>query len=308
MTPRKITQIYIILFLSVTLFGVTGSKHFQADNSCGPRCIEAILRLSGNYSTGIADIYNIIGKDPFQVTTLKDLKNAATQLGYTVDGYKSEIKELRKFDGYLILHIILPDSNSNGYHFILAQNATEDHIQVIDTETLDNSLWSLEKLNELWTEYVLVIKDKTNERGNSEVERIKNENENSSKVKLENSKDFGNVESGSLLIYTFKIEDNETVITNATVIHKNCSCLEPKIFKSRDEFLLSLKMSATDAGSQSAFVDVRIEPSKKVKRYSLKAYCIDHYTMTPKIAYLEANEGERVKCQINIKYFTDIIT
>ena len=66
------------------------SKHFRADHSCGPRCLFALIRMTGKENskhTSVEDIYNLIGKKVNTPTTLYDLKVAATELGFTAKGF-----------------------------------------------------------------------------------------------------------------------------------------------------------------------------------------------------------------------------
>jgi predicted double-glycine peptidase len=310
MTFAQILRVYVILSCSFSVYGFNRSKDLQPDNSCGPRCIEAILRLNDNDSIGVADIYNIIEKDPFQLTTLKDLKNAAMELGFTAEGYKATIGQLREYDGYLILPIMLPGSDrKDPYHYILAQNAAEDHIHVIDTKTLKVATWPFNELDNFWSGYVLVINGGKNRNQKRQTQSLKeideNKAEGQSKKRSEIVKDFGTVESGSLLTHTFKIEDKKVPFTDAKIIKRSCSCLEAKLFKSQGEVFLVSKLRPDMAGSQSAYVDVSLEPQKVIKRYILKTYCIDHYIISPKIAYLEAPGDGLVECPVKIEYYSD---
>ena len=70
-----------ILLWTVSLRGSDQPGYLLPDYSCGPRCIQAILRLDGEAVIGLEEIYNLTDRDPFQPTSLKELKDVATKMG-----------------------------------------------------------------------------------------------------------------------------------------------------------------------------------------------------------------------------------
>jgi hypothetical protein len=309
MTNREFLRSCLgILLWTVSLLGSDQSGYLLPDNSCGPRCIQAILRLDGKAAIGLEEIYNLTGRDPFQPTSLKDLKDVATKMGYTAEGFKPAIKDLSKVRGYLILPIRLPGSPRDGLaHFVLARHVAENYITVVDTKTLQEQVVSLDKLSELWMGYVLVVKKAKGDAAStydrpSELREGKDESVN--EANSVSSKFVGTVESGATLIHTFRIEDGENRVTSAVVLKKSCSCLDAKVFESRGDFFVSLRMIANRAGSQSATVDVSIGPQKKVKQYGLTAFAVDSHVMTPPVVYMEAAKDGSCEQPVNLEYYS----
>ena len=95
------------------------------------------ITKSGQPECGIKCIYEFIGKEPFSVTNLKDLKNAAEQLGFTAEGYKLTTRTLAKENGYAILPVGDASATAeNPQHFILVKRLTKDFAIVVNTRTL----------------------------------------------------------------------------------------------------------------------------------------------------------------------------
>ena len=118
------------------------SKHFRADHSCGPRCLSALIRMTGKDSPkyrSIEDIYNLIGKKVNTPTTLYDLKVAATELGFTTKGYKCTVEHLTRINGYAIIPVRQSaEISTSSFHFILLKEIRGDTAMIIDPGTLQN--------------------------------------------------------------------------------------------------------------------------------------------------------------------------
>ena len=84
---------------------VISLQEIRSDKACGPRCLWALMQVTnaGQPDCGIKCIYELISKEPFTPTNLRDLKDAAEQLGFSANGYKLAISKLAKTKGYAIL-------------------------------------------------------------------------------------------------------------------------------------------------------------------------------------------------------------
>jgi ABC-type bacteriocin/lantibiotic exporter with double-glycine peptidase domain len=135
-------------------------EQIRFDKACGPRCLWALMQITGEGNTdcNINCIYELIGKEPLSVTSLKDIKDAAQKLGFSAIGYKLEIKDLEKMHGYAIL----PIGNAAGtpkdpLHFILVKQVTKDYIIIINSRTLEMQTIRNSKLIESWDGYALIV-------------------------------------------------------------------------------------------------------------------------------------------------------
>jgi len=72
------------------------------------------MKITGASSSdcNIKRIYKLIGKQPFTVTNLKDLKDAAQELGLSATGYKLTVSELKK--NVRLCHTACGKRNRNG--------------------------------------------------------------------------------------------------------------------------------------------------------------------------------------------------
>lgn len=132
---RIIVASLIILFMlfmgnAETHSGSVEPVYAQADHSCGPECLLALIRMTGkdvSKYTSIEDIYDLIGKKVNTPTTLYDIKAAATELGFTAKGYKCTVDHLKRLNGYAILHVRQSDAAvSDLFHFILLKEVLND--------------------------------------------------------------------------------------------------------------------------------------------------------------------------------------
>ena len=103
-------------------------------------------------------IYRLIGKTPFSVTTLKDLKDAAQELGFSANGYKLSVSDLEKMTDYGILPVGSAAGTANDpLHFILVKQVAKGHLTIINTRTLKAQTIEVSKFQESWQGYALVI-------------------------------------------------------------------------------------------------------------------------------------------------------
>lgn len=135
-------------------------KQIKPDKACGPRCLWAVMQITGagEPDCDIECIYKIVGKEPFSVTNLKDLKDTAEELGFSANGYKLTLSELEKISGYAIL----PVGSAAGIakdplHFILVKEVAKDYVTTINARTLKAQTIAVSELQQSWKGYALVI-------------------------------------------------------------------------------------------------------------------------------------------------------
>jgi hypothetical protein len=68
----------------------------------------------GKPTCDVECIYRLIGKTPYSVTTLKDLKDAAQKSGFSAVGYKLTLTQLQNLNEYAILPIGFAQGTSLG--------------------------------------------------------------------------------------------------------------------------------------------------------------------------------------------------
>lgn len=134
--------------------------YLKPDKACGPRCITALMRIlkKGDTDWTIERIYQLIGKNPLAVTTLKDLKVAAEKLGFSAVGYKLKLNELKNINTYSILPLGYREGTAKEpLHFILLKEAKGDFATIVNTENLKLEDVLLSDLQKMWKGYALVI-------------------------------------------------------------------------------------------------------------------------------------------------------
>jgi ABC-type bacteriocin/lantibiotic exporter with double-glycine peptidase domain len=113
---------------------------------------------AGRPDCDIKCIYELIGKEPFGETTLKDLKDAAQKLGFSANGYKLTLTDLEKITGYAILPVGgAAGTADDPQHFILVKQVVKDDVTIINTRTLKAQTIAVSELQESWKGYALVI-------------------------------------------------------------------------------------------------------------------------------------------------------
>ncbi len=139
---------------------VVSFKQINSDEACGPRCLWALMQITseGRPDYNIEHIYSLIGKQPYTVTNLKDLKDAAQQLGFLATGYKLAVSDLEKVTDYAILPVGGATGTPNdSLHFILARKVAKDYAMIINTRTLKPQTIPVFELEQSWKGYALVI-------------------------------------------------------------------------------------------------------------------------------------------------------
>lgn len=146
--------------LSVNAAEIMTFEKIKPDKSCGPRCLNALLQIrdGAKNDCGIKCIYEIIGKEPFSLVNMKELRDAALELGFTAKAYKLNLGQLKKLKGYCILPIGKDiGTKENPLHFILVERIQNDYIIFLDNESLETKALSVAEFADLWNGYALVI-------------------------------------------------------------------------------------------------------------------------------------------------------
>jgi ABC-type bacteriocin/lantibiotic exporter with double-glycine peptidase domain len=165
------------------------------------------ITKAGQPDCGIKCIYELIDKEPFSTTNLKDLKDAAEQLGFSAKGYKLTIEKLAKTKGYAILPVgSVSGTAEDPLHFILVKRIIKDYVIAVNTKTLASQALPVSNLRDYWNGYALAI---TAGKGMKPLRKEPDDIEQLPKrvktPKYNEIKDFGQVDSGSVVEHTFTI-------------------------------------------------------------------------------------------------------
>ena len=288
---------------------VISLQEIRPDKACGPRCLWALMQITkaGQPDCGIKCIYELISKEPFAATNLRDLKDAAEQLGFSANGYKLTISKLAKTKGYAILPVgSASGTDEDPLHFILVKRIIKDYVIVINTKTLLSQALPVSDLNEYWNGYALVIKaGKGMEPLQKEPDDIEKLPRRVKTTKYDQIKGFGQVDSGSVVEHTFTIITEKDKDYEAKIVQKNCACLEAKLGKDIEgRNTLTMELHVDQPAWQQAHAVVLLEPGGMIKRYAVQAYGTDTFEIWPQIAFIEAPNGGLVEYPIKIHYFT----
>jgi len=288
---------------------VISLQEIRSDKACGPRCLWALMQVTnaGQPDCGIKCIYELIGKEPFTATNLRDLKDAAEQLGFSANGYKLTVGKLAKTKGYAIL----PVGSASGIsedplHFILVKRIIQDYVIAVNTKTLISQALPVSDLSEYWNGYALII---TAGKGmgalRKEHDDIEQLPKSVKKTKYDEIKDFGQVDSGSVVEHTFTLITEKDKGYKAKIVQKNCACLEAKLGKDIEgRHTLTMELHVDDPAWQQAHAVVLLEPGGIIKRYAMRVYGTDSFEIWPQIAHIEAPDGGLVEYPVKIDYFT----
>ncbi len=314
----RITRILVVTVCVIFLFHISSYAQYEniitlgemkPDKACGPRCLWALMQITeaGQPDCGIKYIYEIIDKEPFSVTSLKDLKDAAEHLGFSAKGYKLTFNKLAKIDGYAIL----PVGNSAGtqedpLHFVLMKRVIDDYVIIVDTKTTLSKALPMFEFIEYWDGNALVI---TAGKGMEPLLKEPDDMDQLSKYiktqKYDQIKDFGQVDNGSIVEHTFTIFTEKNEDYTAKIVQKNCACLKAKLgndIKGRNT--LTMELHVDQPAWQQAHAIILLEPGGIIKRYAVRAYGKDTFEIWPPIAHIEAPEGGLIEYPVRIDYFT----
>ncbi len=312
---KKITTLFVVVvalaatFSSLKAAEIMTFEKIKPDKSCGPRCLSVLLRLRDGEKEdcGIKCIYEIIGKESFSLVNMKDLRDAALKLGFTAKAYKLKFDQLRKLKGYYIVPIGKGmGTKDNPVHFILVERIQDDYIIFLDNESLETKALSVAEFADLWNGYALVI-DSSRKMRYLEKKNVltANPKENKEVSDFYEVKDFGYVDKGSTLTYTFTIPYENIKEFQVRIVKKSCSCIECELGRDiYDNITLKVGYKIDGVGWQKAYVVVEIMPSKTIRKYGLVAFGKNSYKVKPKNCYISAPEGGNIEYPFEVEYFT----
>jgi len=319
--PKKIWIIIAgLLNISLTLTvqaqinNIISLEQINSDQSCGPRCIWALMQITkaGKPEYDVKQIYQLIGREYNTPTSLLDLKNTAQKLGFSAVGYKTTIGDLKKIDGYAILPVgITQGTKDNPFHFILVNKVTRDSTSIVNTKVLKTHTITNSELKKFWNGYALIISAGKNMKpllkyNDDKTLLFENDDFLIKQTKYEKIKDFGIVDSGSILEHRFIINNPSPNPSNIKIVGKSCSCLTTNLTKDpQGQTTLEMKLHVDKPAHQTSDVILLFEPEGILKRYALQAYGKNSFQIHPSLGYMEAHRGETVEYPVRIFYFTD---
>lgn len=288
------------------------AEWLQPDKACGPRCIWALMQITkkGDPSCSIEHIYELIGKKPFGVITLKDLKVVAEKLGFFAVGYKLTLNRLENINAYAILPVgKQKGTDADPLHFVLLKEARAGFATIVDTQTLELENIAFSDLQKIWKGYTLLLTPSAEiplfRKSSPELEP----QPASSLKPFDDVKNFGIVDSGSMLEHTFTIRNETGQPCKLRITSKSCSCISPELgktdLKPKEETWFKLKLHVDRPAWSIEGVGVALEPTNIIKRYIVKAYGKDSFQTTPAIGHIESPDGGVVEYQVKITYYTD---
>ena len=256
---------------------------------------------------GIECIHGLIGKPPFSPTNLKDMSVAASKLGFRATGLKTTLRNLARMKGYAILPVGSAEGTvKDPLHFILVKLEAKDEVAIINTQTLQTEISPVSELRKAWKGYALFF-SASEESGL--VPKANNMMKSSSTItkfkKYDGVKDFGLVDSGTVLSHIFEVCPDPEKRIVAKVVGRSCSCVTPVVNrKANGAIVLEMELRVEKPGRQSVYVALALGPANTIKHYRISAYGKNSFRLRPKIAHLEAPNGGIVKYPVELEYFT----
>lgn len=311
---------HLIILLALSPVSALGRAHYrqplieQSDYCCGPRCLSALSRIAAktdqSYTT-VDEVYRLIGKDVNTPTTLYDLKLAAHELGFRAQGYACKVDDLARMSG----HAIIPVGPAEGtatdpLHFILVQGVQDREVLTIDPYTLRTRRATVAELKELWRGYALLVW----QEGKSPWLREDGKGQTAPRARIEvptgQVRDFGVVDSGSVLKHTFCIRNDTKLSMKLRIVSKSCSCVSAELRRMElvpeQETTLALSLHVNSPGMSTASVVLSKQPPGSVERYTVKAFGKDSFFTMPAVGYIDASDRGIVDYPVRIVYYTDV--
>jgi predicted double-glycine peptidase len=284
---------------------VINIKNITPDRACGPRCLIALMKLTGagKADCDVDSIYGILGKPALSPTSLGDLKTVAEHLGFSAAGYRCSTADLAVFKDYLILPVGKGKATAdNPAHFILVSVVTAEFGIVIDPYTLKPYAIELSEIKEQWNGQALVIsagKDMPPLRKPTVVDMDK-------RRKFDDLKDFGRVRSGTQLSHTFIVRKASEAGGAPKIIGKSCSCLSATLAKNDSgDATLTVQLNVEQSGTQQVQVAVGFEANDLIKRYQILVHGANIIEPVLKQVYIAAPDGGTIEHSVSFDYYTD---
>lgn len=291
---------------------IVAVKQMRPDKACGPRCLLALMKVTGHgrQDCDLKCIYGLIGKEPLRPTSLRDLKEAATDLGFSAKGYKLSLPELRQMDGYAILAIgLAPGTRQAPLHFILVKRLTESHAILVDPKTLNSVAVPLGDLDPVWSGYALILKSQDDAIPLPKPPDDPNLTVTGSHPpdQIDQMWDFGIVDDGSLLEHTFVVYAADEEPCKIELLGKSCTCVDALLgCDTAGNRTLTMKLRVKQPAWQQASAKVAFDPPGVTRTYAVKAFGRATFVMEPREGYVEVTSDEAVQYPIRVIYHTDV--
>lgn len=280
------------------------------DRACGPRCLLALIKITGvgRQDCTLKSIYEIIGKEPPSVTSLKDLLYAAEQLGFRAQGYRLGLGALRKKQGYAIVPLALNSKEQGSFlHFVLVKEIGPDYVKFISSTTLETKAVPTGEFGKVWNGYALVISspDPKTPLPKPPDDIVLPLGREVSAGPCDAMWDFGPADNGVLLEHTFLVDANGIGPDEVKMLGKSCKCVEAHLGRDTEgRACVTLKLRVKEAGWQQADVTLRL-PGGEVKRYGVKAFGRAMFTIHPDKGYVRMPQVGEIAYPVEIYYYAD---
>jgi predicted double-glycine peptidase len=282
----------------------------RPDRACGPRCLLALIKTTGvgKQDCDLKVIYDIIGKPPLTITSLKDLLVAAEQLGFRVQAYRMSLGELEKQEGYAIVPVAVRlNEQAQFLHFILIKEFAQEYVHIIDPLSLETKALPVEDFAKVWNGYALIVssRDPGTPLPKPHDGVVLTPPPNASAEPCDVIWDFGIADSGAKLEHTFLIDPKGTKPAEVKVVGKSCSCVDTKVGRDTEgNACLTIKLQVKKAGLQEAEVKLQ-SPGGAVIRYGVKAFGKAMFMVHPDVGYLEMPHAGETTYPVEVNYYAD---
>jgi hypothetical protein len=251
-------------------------------------------------------LYGLMGVKPYAPTSLKEIRDAARQLGFAAEARQWTVEDLRKTADYAILPIgKVAGTEQDPFHFILVKEAAAEHVIVVNPRTLVLENIPLSFLKDNWSGYALVITPGPG-MGPSQNKFSAEPAPGDAKGNYDDVHDFGEVNFGELLRHTFFIAGPPSGEDKPKIVWRSCACLEATL--GRDEsgsITLAMELRADKPARQEVFAAVQMGQGGPVKRYLLRCHARDSYQTFPRLAHLEVPDTKVVEYPVKVEYYSD---
>jgi hypothetical protein len=256
----------------------------------------------------VEDIYKLIGKKPNTFTTLKDIKIAAKKLGFSAEGYKLKIEQLKTIKGYAIIPVgAVQGSDKDFLHFILLKDIKGGFAKIVNINDFKLQDIPLDDLRNAWKGYALVLSPGEEDTFLRNLKPQPGHDEKG--VEIAGSKNFKIVDSGSILEHTFAILNESKQACRLRIMSKTCSCIYPEFGKTelepKEETYVKLRLHVDKPGWSVVAVTVGLEPTGIIKRFVMRAFGRDSFRTSPETGHIQAPDGDVVAYPVRVTYFTD---
>lgn len=302
----KLSLLFITTYISVINNAYGNDLPFGKDKSCGPRCLAALVKLTGGQKLyqDIDPIYKLIGKPSGSPTSMLEIQKAARLLGFNVNCYKLSIDELKQSNNCAIVPVGITEGTSIApLHFVLLKEIKDDTVICVDSYRLTELKLSIVEFKKVWSGYAIVLPGvdlKTVGKSSSQ-NHIKHETTPYEEIKV-----FDNANHGDKIEHSFVLSEELTSGALTRIVGKNCSCLDAEIVNiSSNKKELKLVMSVNKPGWQEAYAAVEFKPANIIKKYAIRVFGQNSHIISPTIGYVELDKDSTIQYPIKIECYLD---